>query len=92
MLEEHAETLTEIAKCYGCGVTKKAVEHRFLGPIKQEVQIIKESMMRTGPELTAIGASKGRNGQMFCSLFCSHLFSSHPALAFVTRRSLLIGL
>ena len=54
----------DISRCFGCGVTKKALEHRFLGPIKQEVDIIKESLASTGhgpPELSQSGASKGQS-------------------------------
>jgi hypothetical protein len=64
--EKLAKSPMDIARCYGCGATKKAIEHRILGPIKQEVEIIKKSLTNTGqgpPELTQAGASKGSQGQ-----------------------------
>jgi hypothetical protein len=72
--------LIEIARCYGCGVTKKAVEHQFYGQIKQEVDVIKGAITTTGqgqPELTQVGTSKGSKGQS-----CEVLpYSAHALIA-----------
>lgn len=68
-LDAYTKSPMEIARCYGCGVTKKAITHQFYGgPIKEEIDLIKDSLTTTGqgpPELTQIGGSKSSKGQSY---------------------------
>lgn len=78
LLEERAKTPIEIATCYGCGVTKKAVMHQFEKgtAIRQEVDLIKAAIDSTGqgpPEITQVGASKGQSCD-FLPLLAQHVF------------------